>query len=261
MPISQIDGWGREFRGDPFAGFTTTKGRIVQPKDPINADHALFEALAPAEGCVLQSSSIHQLKDGALTICLYLFCVNMHPIRANTIICVVCAALVVLATVRRILPCLAHAYRITGCHVDSRYIFRLVCTNPSGTTAGRPSKVMFTLPNTPPAPDLNYATNKSVSIRFPAQGTNITKLSIEMAVWCADPFGPDNKKKGMLTDTSPHIDKRTSGLVRNLKPGTAYVFRLLVSNHGGTVAGPASKPIKTLPRQPPPPREVMDKRM
>eukprot|EP00035_Acanthoeca_spectabilis_P021302 m.437476 g.437476 ORF g.437476 m.437476 type:complete len:550 (-) comp18116_c0_seq1:3555-5204(-) len=185
IPMSKIDGWGPGFKGDPFAGFTTSIGRIVQPADPINADNALFENLAPGEG----------------------------------------------------------------------YIFRLVATNPSGTTRGAPSKLMFTLPNDPPVPELNYATGKSVSIRFPAQGPNITKLSIEMAMWCADPFGAENKKKGLLTDTSEHIDKRTSGLVRNLKPGTAYVFRLLVTNAGGTVAGPSSKPIKTLPRMPPAPRE------
>mmetsp|Transcript_35980 Transcript_35980/g.94382 ORF Transcript_35980/g.94382 Transcript_35980/m.94382 type:complete len:543 (-) Transcript_35980:129-1757(-) len=140
------------------------------------------------------------------------------------------------------------------------HFFRLVCTNPSGTSYGSPSKLMFTLPKEPSAPELHYATGKSVSIRFPAQGPNITKLSIEMAIWCADPFGEGNKKKGMLTDTSPHIDKRTSGLVRNLKPGTAYVFRLLVTNPGGTVAGPTSKPFKTLPRMPQAPREDMGAR-
>eukprot|EP00038_Savillea_parva_P030364 m.77341 g.77341 ORF g.77341 m.77341 type:complete len:578 (-) comp9128_c1_seq1:1160-2893(-) len=140
------------------------------------------------------------------------------------------------------------------------YVFRLVCTNPSGTTRGSPSKLIFTLPAEPPAPELNYATGKSVSIRFPAQGPNITKLSIEMAMWCADPFGADNARKGMLSDTSPHIDKRTSGLVRNLRPGTAYVFRLLVSNPAGTVAGAASKPIKTLPRTPAAPREDLGAR-
>jgi hypothetical protein len=60
--------------------------------------------------------------------------------------------------------------------------------------------------------------------------------------------------------TSQHIDKRTSGLVRNLKPGTAYVFRILVTNPAGTVAGPSSKPIKTLPRMPKAPREEVASR-
>lgn len=48
--MSKIDGWGPGFKGDPFAGFTTSIGRIVQPADPINADTALFENLAPGEG-------------------------------------------------------------------------------------------------------------------------------------------------------------------------------------------------------------------
>jgi len=96
-----------------------------------------------------------------------------------------------------------------------------------------------------------------VSIKFPAQGHGITKLSIEMAVFCADPFGDDNTKKGMLTDTSKHIVTRTSGLVKNLKSGVQYVFRLVVSNPAGSVVGPQSKPIKTLPKKPHAPREEM----
>lgn len=136
-----------------------------------------------------------------------------------------------------------------------QFIFRLKATNPSGTVYGQHSASMFTLPKTPPAPEFGYASAKSVSIKFPPQGKGITKLSIEMAVFCADPFGPENKKKGMLTDTSKHIVTRTSGLVKNLKPGVQYVFRLVISNPAGSVTGPQSKPIKTLPRKPVAPRE------
>lgn len=110
------------------------------------------------------------------------------------------------------------------------------------------------------APTFAYASAKSVSIKFPAQGNGITKLAIEMAVWCAEPFADSNKKKGLLTDTSKHIGTRTTGLVRNLHPGRPYVFRLQVTNHAGTVVGPASKPIKTLPKAPAPPREDTSKR-
>lgn len=141
-----------------------------------------------------------------------------------------------------------------------QYLFRLVCTNPSGTTYGKVSKPFVTLPATPPAPTFAYASAKSVSIKFPAQGNGITKLAIEMAVWCAEPFADSNKKKGLLTDTSKHIGTRTTGLVRNLHPGRPYVFRLQVTNHAGTVVGPASKPIKTLPKAPAPPREDTSKR-
>lgn len=135
------------------------------------------------------------------------------------------------------------------------YIVRLVATNPSGRTCGKPSKRVYTLPPLPPAPEFGYASAKSVSVKFPAQGRGISKLTIEMAVFCADPFSATNKKKGMLTDTSPHISTRTSGLVKNLKPGVQYVFRLHVTNAAGTVTGPQSKPIKTLPRPPPAPHE------
>lgn len=134
------------------------------------------------------------------------------------------------------------------------YFIRLVCTNPSGTSYGQISQ-FWTLPPAPPAPDLGYATAKAVSIKFPAQGPNICKLSIEMSVWCADPFGPENKKKGMLTDSSNLVGQRTTGLVKNLKPGTAYVFRLHVSTPAGTVVGGVSKPVKTLPPAPEEPRE------
>eukprot|EP00040_Diaphanoeca_grandis_P017993 m.94635 g.94635 ORF g.94635 m.94635 type:complete len:586 (+) comp26741_c0_seq1:139-1896(+) len=136
-----------------------------------------------------------------------------------------------------------------------QYIFRLVATNPSGTVYGHHSASIFTLPKVPPAPEFGYASAKSVSIKFPPQGLGITKLSIEMAVFCADPFGPDNKKKGMLTDTSKHIVTRTSGLVKNLKPGVQYVFRLVISNPAGSVTGSQSMPIKTLPKKPFAPRE------
>jgi len=135
------------------------------------------------------------------------------------------------------------------------YMFRLVCTNPAGKSNGKASKAFYTLPATPPAPEFAYASAKSVSIKFPAQGQNITKLGIEMAVWCADPFSADNKKKGLLTDSSKSIGIRTTGLVRNLLPGRPYVFRLVVSNRAGTSTGPSSKPIKTLPRAPAAPRE------
>lgn len=135
------------------------------------------------------------------------------------------------------------------------YLFRIVCTNPAGKSSGKPSKAFYTLPATPPAPEFAYASAKSVSIKFPAQGKNITKLGIEMAVWCADPFSEANKKKGLLTDTSKSIGIRTTGLVRNLLPGRPYVFRLVVSNRAGTSTGPSSMPIKTLPRPPAAPRE------
>lgn len=142
-----------------------------------------------------------------------------------------------------------------GLTPGTKYIFRLVATNPAGKTNGKPSKPFYTLPATPPAPEFAYASAKSVSIKFPAQGQGITKLGIEMAVWCSDPFGAANKKKGLLTDTSKNIGIRTTGLVRNLLPGKPYVFRLVVSNRAGTSTGPASLPIKTLPRNPQAPRE------
>jgi len=137
----------------------------------------------------------------------------------------------------------------------SQYCFRLKCTNPAGSSTGAASKGFFTLPKTPPAPEFAYASAKSVSIKFPPQGAGITKLGIEMAVWCAEPFSADNKKKGLLTDTSKSIGLRTTGLVRNLHPGRPYVFRIHVTNRAGTTVGPASKPIKTLPKAPPAPRE------
>ena len=133
----------------------------------------------------------------------------------------------------------------------AEYIFRLVATNPAGTARGQPSRPFVTLPSTPPAPEFAYASAKSVSIKFPAQGGQITKLGIEMAVWCADPFGPKNKKKGLLTDTSKNIGIRTTGLVRNLHPGKPYVFRLVVSNRAGTSIGPPVRAVALLGPCPP----------
>lgn len=138
---------------------------------------------------------------------------------------------------------------------QSGYIFRLVATNPSGTTYGKFGNPVYTLPRTPPPPEFAYASAKALSIRFPAQGPSLSKLSIEMAVFCAEPFSPDNKKKGMLADTSAQINARTSGLIKNLKSGVSYVFRLHTTNNAGTVVGPQSKPMKCLPRPPVAPRE------
>jgi len=135
------------------------------------------------------------------------------------------------------------------------YLVRLVVTNPSGTMYGKPTPMLCTLPVTPEMPTFGYASAKSVSVKFPAQGRGITKLTIEMAVFCSEPFSDKNKKKGMLTDTSPHIATRNSGLIKNLKPGASYVFRLHITNPAGTVIGPQSMPIKTLPRPPPAPHE------
>lgn len=157
-------------------------------------------------------------------------------------------------------PTTAESVTFEGLTPGTKYIFRLVATNPAGKANGKASKPFYTLPPTPPAPEFAYASAKSVSIKFPAQGVGITKLGIEMAVWCADPFGASNKKKGLLTDTSKNIGIRTTGLVRNLLPGKPYVFRLVVSNRAGTSTGPASLPIKTLPRTPQAPREDITQR-
>lgn len=139
------------------------------------------------------------------------------------------------------------------------YIFRLVCTNPTGTSYGQPTTTpTYTLPPTPAAPTFGYASVKTINIKFPPCGSSlrqISKLGIEMAVWCADPFGPENKKKGLLEDKDANIAVRTTGLIRSLKAGTSYVFRLVVTNSSGSVTGPASKPMKTLPKAPNPPRE------
>eukprot|EP00041_Stephanoeca_diplocostata_P035157 m.1229055 g.1229055 ORF g.1229055 m.1229055 type:complete len:550 (+) comp24649_c0_seq26:194-1843(+) len=152
-------------------------------------------------------------------------------------------------------PINARTATFEGLAPGQAYFTRLVCTNPSGTTRGKCSEALYTLPQVPPAPLLGYATSQSVCIKFPKQGKGITKLSIEMALWCADPFGPQNKKRGMLSDEGPHIGERSSGLVRNLRPGTPYVFRLITTNAGGNAIGPMSKPIKTIPKPPPAPLE------
>jgi hypothetical protein len=152
-------------------------------------------------------------------------------------------------------PVNATSAKIDALQPGEGYLIRLVVTNPTGTMYGKHTPVLCTLPVVPEMPTFGYASAKSVSVKFPAQGRGITKLTIEMAVFCSEPFSPSNKKKGMLTDTSAHIATRTSGLIKNLKPGVSYVFRLQVTNSAGTVIGPQSKPIKTLPRAPPAPHE------
>lgn len=138
------------------------------------------------------------------------------------------------------------------------YSFRLVVTNPSGTVTGKASEPIWCYPKIPPAPKIGYATARSIEIKFPCMGVfgaPITGLGIEMAVYTKNAFGPENKKKGLLEDRSPLIQTRTTGLIRNLKPGQAYVFRLIVENKAGKVVGPSSKALRTLPKPPLAPRE------
>jgi len=152
----------------------------------------------------------------------------------------------------------------TGLKEGTQYTFRLVATNPSGTARSNATKGTFTFPKTPPAPKFGKAQLKALMIKFKKQGRAVTKLGIEMALLtkksAADPFGPANKKKGMVIDGSKNVGIRTTGLVRGLEPGKQYVFRLVVSNKSGSSTGPVSKPFMTLPKAPFAPREDSSKR-
>lgn len=79
-------------------------------------------------------------------------------------------------------------------------------------------------------------------------------------MFCADPFNPENKKQGKLTDSSATVGQRIAGLMKNLKAGESYVFRLTSTNPAGSTTGKQSQPFRTLPKPPLAPREEISGR-
>jgi len=134
------------------------------------------------------------------------------------------------------------------------YVFRLKCTNPAGTTTGKNSKPVHTIPAAPPAPTFLHAKASSIFIRFPENSRGgkqqIQKLTIGVAkAGPADPFAPKNKP-GAMTDGTPNSATLKQARIQKLAPGTLYVFRITVENKAGKAVGAVSAPMLTVPGPP-----------
>lgn len=134
------------------------------------------------------------------------------------------------------------------------YIFRLVATNPAGTTKGKSSKPILTIPAAPPAPTFLHAKASSIFIRFPENSRGgkqvVNKLTIGVAkAGPADPFAPKNKP-GAMSDGSANAATLKQARIQKLAPGTLYVFRITVSNAAGKAVGAVSAPMLTVPGPP-----------
>lgn len=131
------------------------------------------------------------------------------------------------------------------------YVFRLKCTNPAGTTTGKNSKPILTMPAAPPAPTFLHAKASSIFIRFPENSRGgkqqVSKLTIGVAkAGPADPFAPKNKP-GAMSDASPNAATLKQARIQKLTPGTLYVFRITVENSAGATVGAISAPMLTAP--------------
>lgn len=148
----------------------------------------------------------------------------------------------------------------------SKYICRLICTNPAGTVAGRPSNGMWTAPDKAEAPQFLHAKSTSIYIKFPDQGKGgtqfITKLTIGVAKVPqdgSDPFDPKNKP-GEMSDSSLKCGELKQARIQKLQPGSQYVFRLITHNSAGSAIGATSQPMLTMPGTPSRLREDSTKR-
>jgi hypothetical protein len=142
----------------------------------------------------------------------------------------------------------------TGLLPGMPYVFRLIGTNPAGTTKGKNSKPILTIPAAPPAPTFLHAKASSIFIRFPENSRNgkqvVNKLTIGVAkAGPADPFASKNKP-GAMSDASPNAATLKQARIQKLAPGCLYVFRLTVSNAAGKAVGAVSAPMLTVPGPP-----------
>lgn len=136
-------------------------------------------------------------------------------------------------------------------------MFRLLVTNPGGTVAGPSSKPIKTLPRMPPAPreEIAARTDTQVKLRWDAFGHEITKLALQYAILKGKDTFTDLKKNGGRQITLSNPQETGEYVVKNLKPETNYVFRLVASNSSGQSTGEMLGPIKTVSFSP----EMMDK--
>lgn len=151
-----------------------------------------------------------------------------------------------------------------GLRPGTRYITRLICTNPAGTTAGRISGKYLTGPMKPEAPTFLHAKPNSIFIKFQDQGRQgcqeVSKLTIGVArAGQADPFAKENKP-GEMSDSSPKCSELKQARIQKLHPGSLYVFRLVVHNASGSAVGAVSQPMLTMPGVPSRLREDSTKR-
>lgn len=151
-----------------------------------------------------------------------------------------------------------------GLRPGTRYICRLLCTNPAGSVAGRISGKYLTAPSPPTLPTFLHAKANSIFIKFPDQGKGgsqeVTKLTIGVArAGPADPFDPSNKP-GEMSDSSAKCSELKQARIQKLHPGSLYVFRLVVHNASGSAIGKCSNPMLTMPGTPSRLREDSTKR-
>eukprot|EP00041_Stephanoeca_diplocostata_P016164 m.315630 g.315630 ORF g.315630 m.315630 type:complete len:580 (+) comp20278_c0_seq1:131-1870(+) len=151
-------------------------------------------------------------------------------------------------------PKTATEARFTGLRAGTRYITRIVCTNPAGSSAGKPSSPMVTKPAEPTAPEFYHAKSTNIFIKFDQQSKGgmqeVTRLTIGVAkAGPSDPFAPENRP-GEMSDSSVRCGELKQARIQKLQPGSLYVFRLIVHNQAGYSIGPVSKPMLTAPGVP-----------
>ena len=150
-------------------------------------------------------------------------------------------------------PATASSALFAGLKSGSWYVFRLVCTNPAGTTQGKASQPILTIPDAPPKLKAGKLRPDCIELVFPPQGQFLTLMKVHASL-----YRPDSQPWGEGTFGQFEVGHPTtckSVVVNRLKPGTKYIFRLETKNVSGGSTGETCEPILTLPAPPPRPSE------
>ncbi|HEY5195432.1 MAG TPA: hypothetical protein VIJ51_00225 [Solirubrobacteraceae bacterium] len=125
----------------------------------------------------------------------------------------------------------------TGLTPSTTYFFRLVATNATGTTSGS-VRAFSTGPGGPPVVTTGAASNltaTSATLSGTVDGLGEPTTTFVFEYGPTTSFG----SLSQVDQASPKSGPQSVSLpVSDLAPGTAYVYRLVATNAGGTTAGP-----------------------
>eukprot|EP01147_Barroeca_monosierra_P006168 gene6168-9210_t len=139
---------------------------------------------------------------------------------------------------------------VKGLMPGTKYVARLVITNPSGTAAGKPADMFMTLPRAPPAPTVVPKLvdgDCQLEVSFPEHGQHLTRLVVQ----CIEDSEPDSSfddHEKVIEAVVMNPETSTSRAVERMRPGTRYKVRLFAKNSAGQVSGVVSSSSLTYPR-------------
>jgi phosphodiesterase/alkaline phosphatase D-like protein len=138
---------------------------------------------------------------------------------------------------------------------NTKYVYRVVATNAGGTSTGTPDQKVQTLPNAPTVvndPEGTVAQTTAVlNGHVNANGVNAT-CSFQVATAADTTFSAPVKTVACSPSPVPGAGGNTavSATATALTANTAYIYRVVATNTGGTTNGTPAEAFSTLPKAP-----------